>query len=48
MHHSKPASLFDHLVGKRKQLIRYSQLERVGGLEVDEQLNFLWTAGQAN
>jgi hypothetical protein len=34
------ASLFDHLVGKREQLIRNLKAERLGGLEVDHQLEF--------
>src|SRR2546426_10134585 len=34
--------LFDHLVGKREQLIRHRQAERPGCFEVDCQLEFGW------
>jgi len=34
------ASLFDHLVGERKQLVRNLEAERLRGLEVDDQLEF--------
>src|SRR5258705_11276880 len=42
MHCSKTASLFDHLVGEREQLVRYGQAERLGGLEIEDQLDFSW------
>jgi hypothetical protein len=29
------ASLFDHLVGTRKERLRYVGAERLGGLEID-------------
>jgi hypothetical protein len=32
---------FDHLVGERKQRWRYTQSERLGGLEVDDKLEFI-------
>src|SRR5262245_66035288 len=32
------ASLFDHLVGEREELVRHVQAERPRGLEVDDQL----------
>jgi hypothetical protein len=32
------ASLFDHLVGARKQCWRHGEAERLGGLEVDHQV----------
>src|SRR5260221_12838013 len=42
MHCSKTASLFDHLVGEREQLVRYGQAERLGGLAIEDQLDFSW------
>jgi hypothetical protein len=35
---AKPSSLFDHLVGGGEQRLRHGQAERLGGLEVDHQL----------
>ena len=37
---SKAAQLLDHLVGADEQSGRHSKAERLGGLEIDEQLNF--------
>lgn len=34
------ARLLDHLVGANKQIGRHCQTERVGGLEVDDKLDF--------
>ena len=34
--HSKPAYLFDHLVGEREQLVGYVDAKRLRGFEVDE------------
>ena len=31
-------SLFDHLVSEREQLVGYIDAERLGGLEIDHQL----------
>ena len=36
------AVLFDHLVGDRKYTRRNSQGERLGGLEIDDQLELGW------
>jgi hypothetical protein len=33
---SETTSLFDHLVGERKQLGRNVEAERLGGLEIDD------------
>ena len=33
-------SLFDHLVSEREQLVGYIDAERLGGLEIDHQLEF--------
>src|SRR2546427_2333718 len=32
------AHSLDHLVGKRKQLVRHREAERLGGFEIDDQL----------
>jgi hypothetical protein len=32
------ASLFDHLVGEREQLVRHGEAERLRGLEIDRHL----------
>jgi hypothetical protein len=32
--------LFDYLVGAREQRWRHGETERLGGLEIDEELNF--------
>jgi hypothetical protein len=34
--------LLDHLVGKGKELRRYVEPKRVGGLEIDHQIDFGW------
>src|SRR6516164_578492 len=36
------AHLFNHLVGKREQPVINPESERLGGLEVDHQLEFGW------
>jgi len=33
-------SLFDHLVGSGEQRLRHGEAERLGALEVDDQLEF--------
>ncbi len=33
---------FDHLVGEREQLVGYGKAERLGSLEVDDQLELDW------
>ena len=35
-------SLFDHLIGSRKQFVWDSESERLGGLEIDDQLKLCW------
>ena len=35
-------TLFDHLVGTRKERLRYVEAERLGGLEIDHQLKLSW------
>jgi hypothetical protein len=35
---NKLARLFDHLVGSRKQFVWDGEAERLGGLEIDDQL----------
>jgi hypothetical protein len=32
--------LFDHLVGEHEQVVRNSEAERIGGLEVDNEIEF--------
>ena len=34
------AALFDHLVGERKQPVRNFEAERLGGLEIEHELEF--------
>ena len=34
--------LLDHFVGEREQLVGYGKAERLGSLEVDDQLEFDW------
>ena len=34
----KRTSLFDHLIGSRKQFVWDGECERLGGLEIDDQL----------
>jgi hypothetical protein len=36
------ASLFDHFVGEREQLVRYVEAERLSGFEVNNQLELAW------
>jgi len=38
MHRSKIGPLFDHLVRDSHQFIRYSEVERLGGHQIDDQL----------
>jgi hypothetical protein len=38
---SKTVFLFDHLIGAAKQRQRESEAERLGGLQVDDELNFV-------
>ena len=38
--HAARKTLFDHLVGARKQRRRHSKAERLGGLQVDHQFVF--------
>src|ERR1700730_16759630 len=40
MHFSKNNSSFDHLVGARRERWRHVEAERLGGLEVDYELEF--------
>ena len=42
MHRSNNGSLLDHLVGEREQLVGYGKAERLGSLEVDDQLELDW------
>jgi hypothetical protein len=36
---------FDHLVGAARHRERHGEPKRLGGLQVDDQLDLLWTAG---
>ena len=36
-----PPALFDHLVGAAEQVERHGEAKRLGGLEVDRQLDFV-------
>jgi len=40
MHRSKPASLFDHLVGEQQERFGDREAERLGSLEIDPQFEF--------
>jgi hypothetical protein len=35
-------SLLDHLVGTQQDRLRHGQTKRLGGLEVDDHLEFCW------
>src|SRR5262245_27103749 len=36
------AMLFDHLVGAGEQRLRHSKVERLGGFQIDNQLELCW------
>jgi len=38
--HNDRAFSFDHLVSGHEEFVRYAQPERLGGLEIDDQLEF--------
>jgi hypothetical protein len=40
MHRSKQRPLFDHLVGGREQRRRDSEVQRFGGLSIDDKIKF--------